>query len=356
MNSSYRANIMQYRVSTLPEKNGSTSNILERIDQTTIYTQPIFFVLITVTNTLNICILRSPILRLSPCTYYFLAYSVFSIIYTFFLCPLQILRRFSIPWTNTSTGCRMQNFLLFTFALQIKLMLTLASFDRYCSSAQSVRLRSLSDLRTARFTITFAALLSVLYMSPMLIINYYDTNSNVCQQYLYKIIISYTSSQVIIYYILIPLFMIVFGLLTILNIRQQPKCGSTIVTCSRHRRSEGQLARMLILQVGVHLIHSLPFGITYIMNSIAPSTRTVIIIAVRQASVPWLQCDYFMFFFLYILSASIYRQELFRLFKLRFHRNRPVRTIKQTNTYINRLIPTTTNDVYVSKGIHDTLV
>ena len=328
------------------------SNILEQIDRTTIYTQPLFFVLITITNILNICILRSPTLRLSPCTYYFLAYSVFSIIYISFLCPLQILRRFSIPWTNTQSGCRMQNFLLFTLALQTKLMLTLASFDRFCSSAKSVRLRSLSDIRTARSTITFAALLSIVYMSPMLIINNYDTSSKICRQYLYKIVIIYTSSQVIIYYILIPSLMIIFGLLTIYNIRQQPRYLSTIVTGFRNRRSEGQLARMLLLQVGAHIIYSLPYGIIYIMNSVAPSTRTVTVIAIRQASVPWLQCDYFMFFFLYILSSSIYRQELFR----KFYRSKPVRVSRQTEKYTNRRISITTNDAYLSKITSDTAV
>ena len=329
------------------------SNILERIDQTTIYTQPIFFVLISTTNILNICILRSPILRSSPCTYYFLAYSVFSITYICFLCPLQMLRRFSIPWTNTQSGCRMQNFLLFTLALQTKLMLTLASFDRFCSSAKLVRLRSISTIRTARYTITFAALLSVVFMSPMLIINYYDTNSNMCRQYSYKIVIIYTSSQVIIYYVLIPLLMIVFGLLTIYNIRQRPRYNSMIVKCFRNRRSEGQLARMLLLQVGVHIIYSFPFGIIYIMNSVAPSTRTVTIIAIRQAAVPWLQCDYFMFFFLYILSASIYRMELFRL---TCRRNKLKRTKRPTKKHTNQRISIGKNDEHLSKMIGVTTV
>jgi hypothetical protein len=328
---------MQYQIRTfIIDHDDSMSNILERIDQTTIYTQPIFFVLITTTNILNICILRSPVLRSSPCTYYFLAYSVFSIIYTVFLCPLQILRRFSIPWTDTPSGCRMQNFLLFTLALQTKLMLTLASFDRFCSSAKSARLRSLSAIRIARLTITVAAIFSVVYMLPMLIIYYYDTNSNTCRQYLYKIVLVYTSSQVIIYYVSIPVLMIIFGLLTIHNIRQPPRYNSVIIATSRNRRSEGQLARMLLLQVGVHMIYSFPFGIIYIMNSFAPSTRTVTIIAIRQASVPWLQCDYFMFFFLYILSASIYRQELLRLFKLKRHCNRPKRTRRTTKKHTNR--------------------
>jgi hypothetical protein len=250
----------------------------------------------------------------------------------------------------------MQDFFLFTLPLQTKLMLTLASFDRYCSSAQSVRLRSLSDIRTARFTITFAALWSIFYMSPMLIINYYDPNVNMCLKYLYKIVVVYTCSQAILYYILIPLFMISFGLLTILNIRKQPIRNSTFIICIRRRRTEGQLARMLLLQVGGHLIYSLPYGITYMMNSIAPSTRTIVIRAIRQASVPWLQCDYFMFFFLYVLSASIYRRQLIRLFKSRFNCNKPVRTVRQTKKSMNHLIVTTTNDVHMSKNTQDTSV
>jgi len=250
----------------------------------------------------------------------------------------------------------MQNFILFTFALQTKLMLTLASFDRYCSSSKSVRLRSLSDIRIAKFTITFATLFSVLYISPMLIIHYYDIKSNKCRQYLYKIVLVYKFSQIIIFQISIPLFMIIFGVLTIFNIRQQSRCPSRIVTCIHRPRSEVQLARMLLLQVGVHIIYSLPYGITYIMSSVVPSTQAVIILAARQASILWLQCDYFSFFFVYILSVSIYRQELIRLFKLKFHRNKSVRTIRQTKKYMNHLIPTTTNDTYVSKNIHDTLV
>jgi len=44
-------------------------------------------------------------------------------------------------------------------------------------------------------------------------------------------------------------------------------------------------------------------------------------IAIQQISVSWLQCDYFVFFFLYILSGSIYRQQLFRLLKLNKRNN-----------------------------------
>jgi hypothetical protein len=112
-----------------------------------------------------------------------------------------------------------------------------------------------------------------------------------------------------------PLLMIVFGILTIYNIREQSIRAIPLVLCTRRRRTEGQLARMLCLQVGVHLILVLPFGIIYSMNSFIPSTQTLNIIAIRLIFVTWQQCDYFVSFFLYVLSANEYRQQLIQIFK-----------------------------------------
>ena len=292
------------------------SSIIERVDQTTIYTQPVFFVLILVTNTFNICILRSPALRSSPCTYYFFSYSIFSIVYMTSLCPLQMLRHYSIPWTNTSLGCRVQDFLLFTLALQTKLMLTLASFDRFCASSMSVRLRSFSKLKTARVAIIVGAFSSLLYMSPMTAIEHYNRHRNTCDQHLNKMTLFYMFGQGVLYFICIPTLMVAFGLLTIYNIRQKASITLTIVAYTRTRRSEGQLARMLLLQVGAHLIYTLPFGVTHMMRLYEPFRKLPILSALNQASIPWFQCDYFTFFFLYILSARVYRLEFFRLLKI----------------------------------------
>ncbi|CAF1515613.1 unnamed protein product, partial [Rotaria sordida] len=77
----------------------------------------------------------------------------------------------------------------------------------------------------------------------------------------------------------------------------------------RGRRTEGQLTRMLIFQIFVHLILVLPFGMTYAMNSFIPSTQTPTVIAIRLVFVIWQQCDYFVSFFLYIFSGYIYRRE-----------------------------------------------
>lgn len=58
-------------------------------------------------------------------------------------------------------------------------------------------------------------------MLPMMISYYYDRTLKTCRPYLNTIINIFVFSQVMTYNALIPLFLITFGLLTILNIRQQ---------------------------------------------------------------------------------------------------------------------------------------
>ncbi|CAF1314074.1 unnamed protein product [Rotaria sp. Silwood1] len=95
----------------------------------------------------------------------------------------------------------------------------------------------------------------------------------------------YIFSQIFLYYILTSILMFIFDLLTIHNIHQQSTRAISVTVSMRGRRTEGQLTRMLILQIIVHLILILPFGITYSMNSFVPSTQTPTVIALRLAFV-----------------------------------------------------------------------
>lgn len=138
--------------------------------------------------------------------------------YSCILCHTQILRRYNILWINTPVGCKLQPYLLFILPLLANLMLILASFDRFCSSSISVRLRSMSNVKIAGRSILYGTILCRIYMSPMLIIYY---GQSTCLTYSDTPITVYIFSQVIIYYILAPLCMAIFGLLTISNIRNQ---------------------------------------------------------------------------------------------------------------------------------------
>jgi hypothetical protein len=210
----------------------------------------------------------------------------------------------------------MHVYFLFLIPLQANIMLLLASFDRYCSSSQLCQFHSIKNIRRiARKNILIGSLFCIFYMLPMIFIYNWDEKSKKCLSKFHIIINIYIFSQVLIYYILSPLLMIIFGCLTIYNIHQQSNRLLQLIISIRRRRRESQLARMLFLQVTVHLILVLPFGILYSLNSFIPSTQTPNIIAIRLIFVTLQQCDYFVSFFLYVLSANVYRQQCIRILK-----------------------------------------
>lgn len=291
------------------------STIVEHVLRTNIYTQPVHLFLAIITNVLNIRILCSRTLRLSPCTHYFLAYAIFSILYACLLCPIQFARGFAVNLVHDDVSCKLHAYLLFVIPCQANLMIVLASFDRYCSSVQVARLQTSSAARAARKNILVAVLFSAVFMLPMAVIYRWNASAKKCIVHRNVIIDFYVSSQLLLYYFLSPILLVVFGTLTIYNIHEQSTRVRPLVPSTRRRRTEGQLARMLFLQVVVHFVLVLPFGVVYSVNSFVPSTQTPQIIALRLIFVTWQQCDYFMSFFLYVLSANIYREELIRIVK-----------------------------------------
>ena len=305
--------------------------LLEQVLRANVYLQPILFSLAIVTNLINIRVLSSPVLRSSPCTHYLLAFSSYSIIYTCLVCPTQFLRGLGIEWTNTTIGCPLLFYLLFLTPVQAKKMLLLASFDRYCMSSNPQRLHSNATVRRARVSILLASTAVLLYMLPMLAIYQWDSSTGTCQQRLNAVLNGYIFSQMLLFFVFSPLFSITTGLLTIRNIRQQSREANRTTIMQGRRRTEGQLARMLLLQVGVHLILGIPFGATYILNALKPSTRTDDILATRYIALLWQQCDYFISFFLYLLSGSVYREELVRIFTS----YRRLNTLSQSGTLQN---------------------
>ena len=291
------------------------SDIIEQVLRMNIYIQPLYFFLSITTNILNIWVLCSRALRASPCTHYFLGYAIFNLSYTCVICPTQFLRGFSINWANDKIGCKLYYYILFLIPFQANMMLILAAFDRFCSSSMVNRLHSSSTTQTTRFNILFVTILTAIYKFPILIIYSYNDHAHRCVSKKNILVNIYVSSQIYLFYILAPLLMCIFGLLTINNIHQQSKRAIPLTTSMRGRRTEGQLARMLILQIVVHIILIFPYGVTYIMNAFISSTNTPTVIAIRLAFATWQQFDYFIAFFLYILSGKIYRREFFRIFR-----------------------------------------
>ncbi|CAF0925108.1 unnamed protein product [Adineta steineri] len=236
------------------------SKLLDQVLQANIYLQPVQFSLAIIANIINIRVLCSRVLRKSPCTHCFLAYAIVSIIYTCSICSTQFLHGFYIDWANGKIGCKIHFYILFLLPFQANLMLILASFNRYCSSSRSRRIHSRSTIQKTRINIISGTILSAIYMSPMLVIYKWNEIHNKCLLQTNMLVNIYIFSQVFLYYILLPLLMMIFGFMTISNIRQHMNRARLVTASIRRRRTEGQLTRMLCLQVSVHLILALPFG------------------------------------------------------------------------------------------------
>jgi hypothetical protein len=95
------------------------------------------------------------------------------------------------------------------------------------------------------------------------------------------------------------------------------------------------------------------FGrVHFVLVLAQPSTQLVT--AIRQISVPWSQCDYFVFFFLYIFSGIIYRQQLIRLLKLNKHGNDNLPLVMQK--HVIHQIPITNVNILAIQPMNDTIV
>ncbi|CAF2742389.1 unnamed protein product [Rotaria sp. Silwood2] len=157
----------------------------------------------------------------------------------------------------------MHTYFVFLTPLLARVMLVLASVDRYCFSTQLCQLHSTNTIQRARIFIVISTILCVIYMSPMLIMYYSEEPLDTCLQYSNGLINIYIFSQILVYYIPTPLFMIIFGLLTISNARQHIARIGPQVHFSRSRRTERQLTRMLLLQLScVSILFALNYQIS----------------------------------------------------------------------------------------------
>ncbi|CAF4958911.1 unnamed protein product [Rotaria sp. Silwood1] len=114
-----------------------------------------------------------------------------------------------------------------------------------------------------------------------------------------------------VFAIIPPCLMGFFGGMTIYNMKHIRFLPRVAV---RYRRTENQLGRMLILQVGTYIVLTLPLSIAYLILVLPNSFKTT-----TKFQFMYLICQLFFYlscvtaFILYFFSADIYRHECIRL-------------------------------------------
>ncbi|CAF5005986.1 unnamed protein product, partial [Rotaria sp. Silwood1] len=224
---------------------------------------PIIITIGVIGNILNIIILTRPTLRHHPCSYYFLALGFNDLFYCVSLIYSLLTHGYQIhPEYSSLFWCKV----LFTIASLLPFisayLIVLASVDRFCASSTNARLRNWNNTVVARSAILIMITFWCLFHINTLVLcelNFADyIGCGIRLKTLYNQIL--TIIEAVLFAILAPCLMALFGMLTILNTKQVrllPKAKSS------YRRTEGQLIRMLLIQVATYLVLNIPLCVTY---------------------------------------------------------------------------------------------
>jgi hypothetical protein len=295
---------------------------------------PINVLLGIVGNALNIVVLTRSTLFKYASTHFFLAMAINNLFGSAFVSLNDLLAiGYKINLNTISpASCKLARYFSDLSALLSFYFIVLASIDRWLASSADVRRRRLSSVRMARWLIVMISIgFALFYINTLVLIDLDKSDGRGClirprniYDQLYPIL------QVLIYAVLAPCLMIVFGMLAIYNTKKI--CVNSRRMTSRRRRTERQLSVMLLVQVTTHLALNLPVSILYLMLVFLPhrflTTQFSFLLLVARYL-----CEFSFStpFFLYIISGHAFQKELLLFFK-RLARRPPTNQIRPITT------------------------
>lgn len=242
------------------------------------YLSILIFLFGTIGNILNCLALSQRTLRSNPCASFFLASSFSSLITLISGVAVRLLAGFNADLTDTIDWiCKIRIFVLFTSRTAASWLISFATIDRWLSSSRDVRYRHLSTLKNVRRGMILVALLSTCAYAQL----FYCYKANLldaplkCYAKTTLCHLVYDFEFIFITVLIPTTLMIVFGLLTISNIREsklrriQPQFtlttthhpASSAEESRRWKKTDGSLLLMLSIQIILLTVFSLPQAI-----------------------------------------------------------------------------------------------
>jgi hypothetical protein len=299
----------------------------------------------------NVLIFTRPALRREPCTLYFFSSTCFNLFVVFIIVPVRTVSTgFNMEMANYNLGiCKIEFFAFYVIRVISCWLIAFACVDRYFHSSPNIRIRRLSSLKTARVAIGFTTIIMTILYCHMIV--YYEitytsdqfgniTSACNARQGIYRTFIALWHMT---FYSLCPCFlMFLFGFLTINNIRRPSQVRPIIGENSGlGRRTETQLLRMLTAQSLLTIISTLPFSIYRLYASFTANVvKDPLRIAQENLASQTINViSYFAHtssFYLYTLTGSIFRKELFRIIgRCLPHNQNIVVPVMQSNRQMN---------------------
>ncbi|CAF1648689.1 unnamed protein product [Rotaria sp. Silwood1] len=264
---------------------------------------------------MNIAILGRYKMRKHACSLYFIALSINNLLYSTTIVVISLLGdgyqiRLSI---RSLILCKLITYFGTLLSALSSYFIVLASIDRWCASSSSIQRRNFSNVRTAKWLIfSFIIFFSFLFIISFIMADI-DTNDTLsCRIRDNTVFIkTYSIFQFILYSCLAPLLMLIFGCMTICNVKQY---HIMTLTSTNYRRTESQLFRMLLVQVGVQILLTLPISLAGLLLSFSNMYQaTINFYSIFIICRVIFQMSYTTPFFLYIISSRTFRQEFIRL-------------------------------------------
>ncbi|CAF0757721.1 unnamed protein product [Didymodactylos carnosus] len=285
------------------------------------YMSPLLVVLGTIGNALDIYIFTRKILKVYSCSMYFLAQSTSNLLFLYLVLPIRFMvNGYNYDSTILSWSfCKFSAYLLYALRLLPAAFLICASIDRYASSSSILKYHQLSQVKVTKFTIPTIILccfLFYLYIPIYYKIYQVPTGARTCYITDSQISHYHNICYTIITSIIIPLLLVIFGLLTLKNIRQHRRRVFIRQAHNEllHRKRDSQVLLLMFYQTSSYFLLSLPIAIILIYTSF--TTNYVSTKIIQFCLKFFIFLSYFNFiigFFVNVISATIYRQEFLKL-------------------------------------------
>ncbi|CAF0895540.1 unnamed protein product [Adineta ricciae] len=233
-----------------------------------------------------------PAYRQTPSSIYFLFLSIFAIAYLVSaMFPLFYALNHIDIQIQSVFFCKIRLYIVHVLGLILRYVVVLACIDRFATTQANIRVRSLSSIRMAvGSTIVMIVLCFLIAMHLPILMN---IRNGVCGMIgLYKVI--YSFYQITVVGILPPILMIIFSVLTIRNLWRRH------ASRLRARRRDRYLMRMLIAEVTVNIVTSIPYSANLIYGAVAYSSAGK---STKQIEIETF-LTFFTQFLIYIISVA----------------------------------------------------
>ncbi|CAF1053507.1 unnamed protein product [Rotaria sp. Silwood1] len=243
------------------------------------------FIFGIVGNTLNTCVLSQRPLRSNPCAWLFLVSSIVNGIAILAALTSRPLSTWSADLTNTNQFlCKFRAFLLFNGITISSWLIMLATVDRWFSSNINASQRQRSTLKNAQLGTILIVFVSTIIEAQHLYCFEANLTNTPLKCYTKSVWCAFLSdlSLVLITFLIPLLLMIIFGLMTISNIRKsrlrlQPAnkmindhAGHN-TAATEQKKTDRHLLIMLLVQVSLIFLFTFPLAIDKLYATITQS-------------------------------------------------------------------------------------